>query len=88
VISRQLGRAQREAVAKAGADPSDQPAELDRAYLQFGIDHPALFDLMFRPHELRVDDAALRAAKRCRFQCMTTSPLLCKGRALQRPDLI
>lgn len=81
---RQFGQAQREAIAKAGAGPSDQLAALGRAYLQFGIDHPALFDLMFRPHQLRVDDAALRAAKAESFSVLEHVAAAAQGRALNR----
>ncbi|WP_111767057.1 TetR/AcrR family transcriptional regulator [Nakamurella deserti] len=39
-------------------------AELGRAYIDFGLAHPALFDLMFRPSELRGDDPDLIRAER------------------------
>ncbi len=38
-------------------------ASLGRAYIDFGLAHPALFDLMFRPSELHTGDPALRAAQ-------------------------
>ena len=36
---------------------------LGRAYVHFGLEHPALFALMFRPEELHPDDAGLRRAQ-------------------------
>lgn len=39
-------------------------AELGRAYIDFGLAHPALFDLMFRPSELRRGDPELVRAER------------------------
>lgn len=44
-------------------DPRRRLAALGRAYVAFGLAHPALFDLMFRPGELHGDDAGLAAAK-------------------------
>lgn len=38
-------------------------AALGRVYIDFGLGHPALFDLMFRPSELHADDPELRAAE-------------------------
>lgn len=38
-------------------------AELGSAYIDFGLANPALFDLMFRPSELRRDDPALITAQ-------------------------
>ena len=37
--------------------------ELGRAYVRFGLAHPALFELMFRPNELHPDDPALKLAQ-------------------------
>jgi AcrR family transcriptional regulator len=36
---------------------------LGRAYVRFGLGHPALFELMFRPDELHPDDPDLRRAQ-------------------------
>jgi AcrR family transcriptional regulator len=36
---------------------------LGRAYVHFGLEHPALFALMFRPEELHPDDPELRRAQ-------------------------
>lgn len=44
--------------------PAARLAALGRAYVGFGLRHPALFDLMFRPAELHPDDATLTAARR------------------------
>ena len=43
--------------------PEHTLAALGRAYIDFGLAHPALYDLMFRPSELHADDPDLRAAK-------------------------
>jgi len=48
--------------APAGG-PGRALADLGRAYVEFGLADPALFDLMFRPVELRPQDPALRAAQ-------------------------
>ncbi len=45
-------------------DPRRRIVALGRAYVDFGLAHPALFDLMFRPAELHIDDPALRQAQR------------------------
>ena len=37
--------------------------DLGRAYVHFGLEHPALFELMFRPDELHPDDPALQRAQ-------------------------
>ncbi|MBL7256364.1 TetR/AcrR family transcriptional regulator [Paractinoplanes lichenicola] len=42
--------------------PEPTLAALGRAYIDFGLTHPALFDLMFRPSELHADDPELLAA--------------------------
>lgn len=42
--------------------PHDPLASLGRAYIDFGLAQPALFDLMFRPSELHTDDPILRQA--------------------------
>ncbi|MFA5711131.1 TetR/AcrR family transcriptional regulator [Mycolicibacterium sp.] len=44
--------------------PAARLAALGRAYVGFGLRHPALFDLMFRPAELHPDDPALVEARR------------------------
>jgi AcrR family transcriptional regulator len=47
--------------AQAGA--GDRLAALGRAYIEFGLTHAALFDLMFRPAELHPGDPALQQAQ-------------------------
>ncbi len=43
--------------------PADPLSALGRAYIDFGLANRALFDLMFRPTELHIDDPALRTAQ-------------------------
>ncbi|BBZ32622.1 TetR/AcrR family transcriptional regulator [Mycolicibacterium confluentis] len=38
-------------------------AALGRAYVEFGLHNPAMFDLMFRPTELHTDDPTLASAR-------------------------
>ena len=45
------------------AGPGTELAGLGRAYVQFGLANPALFDLMFRPSELHPDDPVLQQAQ-------------------------
>jgi AcrR family transcriptional regulator len=52
-------------VTQSHAD--DLLAALGRAYIDFGLANPALFDLMFRPSELHTDDPALLAAQQQAF---------------------
>jgi len=47
-----------------GGGPEEHLAALGQAYIDFGLTHPALFDLMFRSVELNPDDAALQEAQR------------------------
>jgi AcrR family transcriptional regulator len=44
-------------------EPEARLTALGAAYIDFGLAHPALFDLMFRPVELDPDDAALVQAQ-------------------------
>ncbi len=53
--------------------PERRLAALGRAYIDFGVTHPALFDLMFRPSELRADDPALRQAQRAALDTLSTA---------------
>lgn len=41
----------------------DSLEELGRAYIDYGLAHPALFDLMFRPSELHANDHDLQRAQ-------------------------
>lgn len=66
-----LAAAIQRAVHSDGTDPRDadpgagrQLAALGRAYIDFGLANPALFDLMFRPAELHPDDPELQHAQR------------------------
>jgi AcrR family transcriptional regulator len=45
------------------AESGPQLGSLGRAYVHFGLEHPALFELMFRPDELHREDPGLRAAQ-------------------------
>ncbi|WP_433174388.1 TetR/AcrR family transcriptional regulator [Actinoallomurus sp. CA-150999] len=64
---RRLGEALGTAAADAGPDASARFTALGRAYLRFGLDNPALFDLMFRPDQLHADDPNLQAAQQDSF---------------------
>lgn len=44
--------------------PRQRLAALGRAYVDFGLAHPALFDLMFKPSELHPTDPTLAQAQR------------------------
>lgn len=44
--------------------PTNRLEALGRAYIDFGLANPALFDLMFRPSELHTEDPGLRQAQR------------------------
>lgn len=46
---------------------------LGRAYIDFGLREPELFDLMFRPAELHPDDAALREAQTASLRILTSA---------------
>lgn len=62
-----LGRVLSAAVATTGgSDPTatSRLEALGRAYVDFGLEQPALFDLMFRRSELVPDDPALVTAQR------------------------
>jgi AcrR family transcriptional regulator len=61
-----LGKALHEVATTADPPPTDprqRVAALGRTYTLFGLTHPALFDLMFRPTELHPDDPALVRAQ-------------------------
>lgn len=59
-----LGEALVAAIADTPTNDAAALAALGRAYIDFGLTHPALFDLMFRPSELNADDPALIEAER------------------------
>jgi len=50
-----------------------QLAALGRAYIDFGLSHPALFELMFARSELHATDAELIAAQRQAIGALTTA---------------
>lgn len=54
-------------------DPVSQLDALGRAYVDFGLAHPALFDLMFRPSELKADDPQLLAAQAASTQALRSA---------------
>jgi AcrR family transcriptional regulator len=55
------------------ADARQQLAVLGRAYIDFGLSHPALFELMFAPNELHADDPELIAAQQQAIGALTTA---------------
>lgn len=59
-----LAAALRSADVADTADTRARLAALGKAYVDFGLRHPALFDLMYRPSELHPEAPELRAAKR------------------------
>ncbi len=60
----QLADALDRAAARAAAEDAPPLEALGRAYVDFGLENPALVDLMFRRSELDADDAALVSAQR------------------------
>ncbi|KRB38926.1 TetR/AcrR family transcriptional regulator [Microbacterium sp. Root180] len=59
-----LAHALDDASTTTAAPGSERLVALGRAYVDFGLRHPALFDLMFRRAELIGDDPELVAAQR------------------------
>jgi hypothetical protein len=55
------------------SDAQQQLAVLGRAYIDFGLSHPALFELMFAPSELRAGDPELIAAQQQAIGALTTA---------------
>jgi AcrR family transcriptional regulator len=55
------------------SDARHQLAVLGRAYIDFGLSHPALFELMFAPSELHADDPDLTAAQQKAIGALTTA---------------
>jgi AcrR family transcriptional regulator len=55
------------------SDARHQLAVLGRAYIDFGLSHPALFELMFAPSELHADDPELTAAQQRAIGALTTA---------------
>jgi len=58
-----LARALADASSGSAEDGGGRLALIGRAYVDFGLEQPALFDLMFRRAELSPDDADLVAAQ-------------------------
>jgi AcrR family transcriptional regulator len=54
-------------------DAQQQLAVLGRAYIDFGLSHPALFELMFAPSELHATDPELIAAQQQAIGALTTA---------------
>ncbi|WP_146340553.1 TetR/AcrR family transcriptional regulator [Nesterenkonia sp. NBAIMH1] len=52
-----------DSLRSAVADEKPRLGDLGRAYVRFGLEHPALFELMFRPNELHPEDPALKRAQ-------------------------
>jgi AcrR family transcriptional regulator len=55
------------------SDRQQQLAVLGRAYIDFGLAHPALFELMFAPNELHATDPELIAAQEQAIGTLTTT---------------
>ncbi len=55
------------------SDARHQLAVLGRAYIDFGLSHPAQFELMFAPSELHADDPELIAAQQEAISPLTTA---------------
>jgi len=52
-----------EQLRSVAGDGDRDLGDLGRAYVHFGLDHPALFELMFRPEQLHPEDPELRRAQ-------------------------
>lgn len=55
------------------SDARRQLAVLGAAYIDFGLSHPALFELMFAPSELHTDDSNLVAAQQQAIGSLTAA---------------
>jgi AcrR family transcriptional regulator len=55
------------------SDAAQQLAALGRTYIDFGLSHRALFELMFTPGELHASDAELIAAQQEAIGALTTA---------------
>jgi AcrR family transcriptional regulator len=55
------------------SDAQQQLAALGRAYIDFGLSHPALFELMFAPSELHATDPELIAAQQQAIGTLSTA---------------
>lgn len=61
---REFGQALEAADRRGGGDPGRRLAEQAQAYVRFALEHPARFQLMFRPEKLDPANAAFAAAAR------------------------
>jgi AcrR family transcriptional regulator len=61
------------------SDARQQLAVLGRAYIDFGLSHRALFELMFTPSELHATDPGLIAAQQQAIDALTTAVSLLAG---------
>jgi AcrR family transcriptional regulator len=55
------------------SNPHQQLAALGRAYIDFGLSHRALFELMFTPTELHATDAELIAAQQQAIEALVSA---------------
>ncbi len=55
------------------SDARHQLAVLGRAYIDFGLSHPALFELMFAPGELHTEDPELNVAQQQAIGALTAA---------------
>lgn len=62
-------------------------AALGAAYIDYGLENGALFDLMFRPSELRADDPELARAQGDAFGVLAATVTAAAGPAVP-PDVI
>ncbi|MEV6039952.1 TetR/AcrR family transcriptional regulator [Nonomuraea sp. NPDC052116] len=76
---RLLGEALSTAAAGAGQDTSARFSALGLAYLRFGLNNPALFDLMFRPDQLHADDPDLVASQQQPFSVLRQATATMSG---------
>jgi AcrR family transcriptional regulator len=68
-----LTRELRRADAGSDTDAVDRLAALGRAYLDFGIANPAMFELMFRPDQVHGDSPTLVAARSESFAVLASA---------------
>jgi AcrR family transcriptional regulator len=68
------------------SDAQQQLAALGRAYIDFGLSQPALFELMFAPGELHADDPELIAAQQQAIGSLTVAVSRLAGIDTTPPD--
>lgn len=68
------------------SDARQQLAALGRAYIDFGLAHRALFELMFTPGELHGDDPELAAAQQQAISSLTAAVSELSGNASAPPE--